>query len=273
MKRLLLLLFIALSATTAFSQILRPSIPFIKRAASDPACTLKGQIYYNTGTDKYRKCTVVGTPAGTFIDWGEGGGVVVTTTTSDGTADTLLKTSSTGKVADASGLTNTGTGLFTATPTNNFDAAITTSYSGAGFNTLIIIGNGAMNWYTSAGVSPVQSNYNNTNGRQFLTGVATVTPLSAEGGVAPTANIFDVRLNGTTTGVGGFDRMGAVFGRNGGPVVSAAAIVPTGNIFHVTGTTTITSVTATNINPGTQITIVFDGILTFTDGSNLKLSG
>lgn len=54
---------------------------------------------------------------------------------------------------------------------------------------------------------------------------------------------------------------------------SAAAIVPTGNVFHVTGTTNITSITSTGIDPGTIITIIFDDVLTFTDGGNLKLAG
>ena len=47
----------------------------------------------------------------------------------------------------------------------------------------------------------------------------------------------------------------------------------TGNTFHVTGTTTITSVSVTGIPDGTTLTIIFDGVLTFTDGSNLKLAG
>lgn len=40
--------------------------------------------------------------------------------------------------------------------------------------------------------------------------------------------------------------------------------------FNITGTTTITSVTASW--PGRQVTLKFAGILTFTDGSNLKLA-
>lgn len=60
---------------------------------------------------------------------------------------------------------------------------------------------------------------------------------------------------------------------HGTAVPSAAAIVPTGNLFHVTGVASITSITSTNITAGTEITIIFDGILTFTDGSNLKLAG
>lgn len=59
----------------------------------------------------------------------------------------------------------------------------------------------------------------------------------------------------------------------GADVASAATITPTGNVFHVTGTTTITSVSATGLEAGTRITIIFDGILTFTDGSNLVLAG
>ncbi len=59
----------------------------------------------------------------------------------------------------------------------------------------------------------------------------------------------------------------------GSSVASASAITPTGNMFHVTGTTTITSITSTTFRTGDELTIIFDGILTFTDGSNLKLNG
>jgi hypothetical protein len=44
-----------------------------------------------------------------------------------------------------------------------------------------------------------------------------------------------------------------------------------GDVFHITGTTTITSVTTSWRHR--RVTLVFDGILTFTDGSNLKLAG
>ena len=58
----------------------------------------------------------------------------------------------------------------------------------------------------------------------------------------------------------------------GANVASATTITATGNLFHVTGTTNITSVSGTSIAAGTTITIIFDGILTFTSGSNLKLA-
>ncbi len=60
---------------------------------------------------------------------------------------------------------------------------------------------------------------------------------------------------------------------SGSSVASAATISATGGVFHVIGTTTITSVSGTGIQAGTQVTIIFDNVLTFTDGSNLKLNG
>lgn len=49
--------------------------------------------------------------------------------------------------------------------------------------------------------------------------------------------------------------------------------VPTGIVFHVTGTTTFTNITTTNMVTGACFTMIFDGILTATDGGNLKLAG
>lgn len=60
----------------------------------------------------------------------------------------------------------------------------------------------------------------------------------------------------------------------GASVASAAALpLPTGRVFHVTGTTNVTSITSTNFGAGVVITLIFDGVLTFTDGNNLKLAG
>lgn len=68
--------------------------------------------------------------------------------------------------------------------------------------------------------------------------------------------------------------LGPVALPNGSAVASATALpLPTGNIFHVTGTTTITSITTTGFSGGMTIVLIFDGVLTFTDGNNLKLAG
>lgn len=61
------------------------------------------------------------------------------------------------------------------------------------------------------------------------------------------------------------------FGFVGGSIVaSAATITPTGNTFHVSGTTNIDNVTI--MAAGTIITAIFDGVLTVGDAGNLKLS-
>lgn len=63
-----------------------------------------------------------------------------------------------------------------------------------------------------------------------------------------------------------------------GPVNKSVASTATitlpryGNIFTITGTTNITSITATN-RSGSLVVLVFAGALTVTDGSNLNLAG
>ena len=76
-----------------------------------------------------------------------------------------------------------------------------------------------------------------------------------------------IRATNASTAIHGF------FG-GGASVASATALpVPTGRVFHVTGTTDVTSITSTNFATGTVITLIFDGVITnFTDGSNLKLA-
>jgi hypothetical protein len=76
-----------------------------------------------------------------------------------------------------------------------------------------------------------------------------------------------VRFGSSSTAIAGFQGGGAA-------VASATAMpVPTGRVFHVTGTTTITSITSTNFASGACVTLIFDGVLTFTDGNNLALAG
>lgn len=59
----------------------------------------------------------------------------------------------------------------------------------------------------------------------------------------------------------------------GQDIASAATIVPTCNVHNVTGTTSITAMTATDYPIGQPLTLIFGASLTFTDGNNLKLAG
>jgi hypothetical protein len=58
----------------------------------------------------------------------------------------------------------------------------------------------------------------------------------------------------------------------GADVASASTITPTGFLFHVTGTTGITAISTTGIQAGTCINVIFDGVLTLTNSSTLKLA-
>ena len=113
-------------------------------------------------------------------------------------------------------------------------------------------------------------------------GAVTITAGAAARNTSGNANGGDVNLvTGTGIGTGTVGVVRVKNGANtlalqggGAAVASATAMpVPTGRVFHVTGTTTITSVLATNFAAGAVVTLIFDGVLTFTDGSNLKLAG
>lgn len=61
----------------------------------------------------------------------------------------------------------------------------------------------------------------------------------------------------------------------GGSAIASADPLPvfTGNVQHVTGTTSFTNFTTTGLGTGACTTLIFDGILTVTDGGNMKLAG
>lgn len=56
-------------------------------------------------------------------------------------------------------------------------------------------------------------------------------------------------------------------------VASAATITPTGNLFHVTGSVTISAVATTGVVAGAAITIIFDAACTVENSVSLVLAG
>jgi hypothetical protein len=119
------------------------------------------------------------------------------------------------------------------------------------------------------------------SGQETTTTQNTAARISVKADGTPGTNDMPGRMEFATTADGAASptvRMtikssGLINHYHGAAVASAATITPTGNSFHVTGTTNITSVSGTNVEAGTEIFIIFDGVLTFTDGSNLKLAG
>ena len=104
--------------------------------------------------------------------------------------------------------------------------------------------------------------------------------LSAGHVVADQATCFDVSVDPTTNIYLPTTGSAAPKTGNGTQALASAAalLLPSiGSIFTVSGVTTITSIAADNTFKsnwdGRQITLIFLGILTLTDGSNLKLAG
>jgi hypothetical protein len=69
------------------------------------------------------------------------------------------------------------------------------------------------------------------------------------------------------------DEKGILSTSLGGSVASGATIAPTGNVFHVTGNASITSIATTGLRAGATLTLIFDGAATLVDGGTLKLAG
>lgn len=181
--------------------------------------------------------------------------------------------------------TNFRMGIGTASPAFAFDLSASSSNSQISFGrTTDNIGSGTLYanssgvffgnsssipviQFTQSGVTDLL--YGTTIGASASSGTVRLKlPLAA----GQTANAFEVRDSGNVL-LSGIDQNGIVFAKYGAAVASAAALVPSGNTFHVTGNTNITSITSTGITAGTCIVMIFDGTPTVTDGSNLKLAG
>lgn len=179
---------------------------------------------------------------------------------STGALDTGLKRSAAGivKVTDGStglGGLNVKLGSTSAPAIYSSDLDADTGiyfYSPAGAQYAVaFVSNGSQHGYFGGGCFqvnvPIRWEGNNAGIDKYKTGVLTAT----NGGIENRA-----------------------FLGGGTAVASAAALpVPTGRVFHVTGTTGITSITSTNIGHGMVITMIFDDVLTVTDGGNMKLAG
>ena len=101
---------------------------------------------------------------------------------------------------------------------------------------------------------------------KFIVNTNTQKGAVVKAAASQSADLFQV-TDSSDNPLSGITGTGIVYGRSGAAVASAATITPTGNVFHVTGTTTITSVSGTGIPAGTCITMIFDGALTVTDNN------
>lgn len=174
-----------------------------------------------------------------------------------------------GQVQNALKVATSGSG-------GNIDSAVRGSTSHTGTYSIGVLGESLGITTNSVGVLGYSGAGTNRVGGYFTLSSSTPGPSASVGLLADNgavaANIFEARDNGTAVIT---IRDGGILNLSyGSSVASATALpAPSGNTFHVTGTTTITSITTTGMIAGTTVTLIFDGILTFTDGSNLKLNG
>ncbi len=136
----------------------------------------------------------------------------------------------------------------------------------------ILIGQNGMGWYRTTESSPRVAY--GTNG--FIAGSTEQyfwTNTSANATATPDTGLARNSAGVVEANNGSKGSVRYLMG-GGTAVASAAALpLPTGSVFHVTGTTGITSITSTSFQSGVMITLIFDGALTVTDGGNLKLAG
>lgn len=94
-----------------------------------------------------------------------------------------------------------------------------------------------------------------------------------------TASTVSATLLNATDGitVGGgvdvFNAAGIFTPKVGAGVASAASITPTGNVFTITGTTTISTIVTTGIPTGTVLFMITTSALTFDEAGNIDVTG
>jgi hypothetical protein len=100
---------------------------YMGKRASDPAACSEGSWYYNTASHAFKYCSATNT----WSALGGGGGITVGSTTSNGTANTLLKTNATAQVADATGLTQASGKQLVVTSQSATDIPLTVKGAGS----------------------------------------------------------------------------------------------------------------------------------------------
>jgi len=127
--------------------------------------------------------------------------------------------------------------------------------------------------FAHANMAKLTVGFLQVTGISTFTGAQTFTGLTTHGGnvVSDTDGTDDIGTSSVRWNAGYFDE---VFWNKGADVASAAdgmTLGSDGNYYDITGTTAIDSIAAQTV--GKYVLLQFDGVLTMTDGGNLKLEG
>ena len=160
---------------------------------------------------------------------------------------------------------------FTPTATNTTTTP-TLNISGLGAKTIVSVANAALLTGDLVAGTPVLATYDGTNVRLLGPTKNWVDQLILSAAL-PAQALGWLRSDGATNS---FTQTHTGYAQNevkGADIASAATInltTATGNLVHVTGTTTITAIT---IPVGADRTVIFDGVLTLTHSAALLLPG
>lgn len=180
---------------------------------------------------------------------------------------------------------------YTLTPTpplvsyvDNMSIVFSPTVANTGASTINISGLGAVNILSVAGVAltandlvvgqKYRATFDGANFRLFSVTKNYVDQLAFSTAL-PAQSLGFLASNGSSAAFTRTFNGYAIDESKGANVASAATIdlqntIVTGNLLHITGTTTITAIT---LPSGAERTLVFDGILTLTHSANLDLPG
>lgn len=193
----------------------------------------------------------------------------------------------TGGTSGTSTLVLDGDSTVSGTVTISPNGSIVTTASGTNADPAIEI-NGGAGCYDDWGTGGLACRFASSTGFSLLAGATYKLFLDNYRLILPSAHHIGVGTVGGSITTGWMQHSSGVWKSTnnnsgsqitslvggGAAVASATALpLPTGNVFHVTGTTTVTSITSTDLQSGVCVTLIFDAALTFTDGGNLKLAG
>lgn len=227
--------------------------------------SIYGNAQYSRTNQLFRPCASSTTPASVRIT--KAGGITLTPCSGQSVANTSAFGFTQGTLtASTPFISHTATWNSAGTTFTNLLSNVTNTASGAS-SLLMDLQVGGVSQFSVGKAGTVVATGNVTSGNYFITptgaGLLVTSAGYFEGFGDGTFRAKNISAATTTAILGG-----------SAAVASAAALpVPVGGLYHITGTTNVTSITSTNLASGVCIVLIFDGVLTFTDGSNLKLAG
>lgn len=259
------------------------SLP-IASIVSLPMFTMTGA-WFTGGTGTTTKPHLLVEPSGaTSTAWSTAGTGIGVNAASGFTGNLIdLKTNNTSNFY----VTGAGTGVFTGSVQINGNLNFSTMSGGTTISNNGVFTGSNNTAFTIGGTTTATQSIFNVTKSFTAGGVTTFTGFEFgstinQAGSGITRGVY---INPTLTLAADFRAIDVARGRSifagrlstgkGANVASAATLTlgDDGNVFHITGTTTITAITTTNWQAGSEVTLIFDSTASITAGANMLLAG